>query len=101
MGPALDQRAGPGCASISYSLRTTHYAPRYATRYSLRATHYALFSAFYFILSTFYSQDELLFVELRGPEVEQAFGAEAYVLFPTMLTSPVFSRPKQDSQQSP
>ena len=45
--------------------------------------------------------DELLFVELRGPQVMQAFGAEVYVLFPTMLTSPVFSRPKQDSQQSP
>ena len=37
-------------------------------------------------------QDELLFVELRGKQVEQAFGVEVYVLFPAMLTSPVFSR---------
>ena len=37
-------------------------------------------------------QDELLFEPLRDPMCREAFGVDFYVLFPTMVTSPVFAR---------
>ena len=35
-------------------------------------------------------RDDLLFSVLRGPQCEAFFGVPEYVVFPTMLTSPVF-----------
>ena len=45
-------------------------------------------------------RDELLFEPLREPLVREAFGVDSYVLFPTMLTSPVFSKHIWEQRQS-
>ena len=45
-------------------------------------------------------RDELLFEPLRDPLVREAFGVDSYVLFPTMLTSPVFSKDIWQQRQS-
>ena len=37
-----------------------------------------------------HERDELLFRVLSGPHIEAFFGVPEYIVFPTMLTSPVF-----------